>query len=152
MNSKILVFRSANMRVFVPLMEKLSKEEDVTCLVQENMVEELQEKYPNVKIVSLKENYFNYESFCKNVNLEDSYDTIYIPSTSIQFSGFEEIFEIVDHIKHKKLILHDCEGKEKVEVNNMFVKIKQAIFDMFVMIYMRLCILSYRMFGKNRGI
>lgn len=145
MSEKILVLRTANMRVIDMLMQKIDKSAQIVCLAQASSVNELRDKYPWIKVVSLQENYFNYKSYCTKVKLIEKFDTVYIPSSTLGFFEFEEVFQIVGDLKHKRKIFFNCEGKLVVERN-------RRIWNIFAGFYANMVSIYYIHIGRKKKI
>ncbi len=125
---RILAFRCAAEDVMEKLFTRIGDREDITCYVQENAVREYGSKYPHVKFLSIHENYFNYDSFLKSADIvQEKFDRIYIPSTSRNFNGFDEIFKIVGLMKYRELVLFNCDGWEKSEFHTPGARVRESI-------------------------
>ena len=146
---KVLIFRTAKMQVVDLLMEKIDKNDDLTFLVQPNVMDEIKSKFPYAKVISINDKYFNYASFCRNVKLKEKFDTVYVLASGTAFSGYEEVFEIIEHIKYKKLILFDGNGEEKVELHNVISIMKEYVFCGFAWLWLSCISIWYECFGKK---
>ena len=149
MKEKILVLRTAKMQVVDLLMKEINKDSEITFLVQSNIVDEIKDKYPFVEVISIKETYFNYELFCKNVNLKKKFDVIYVLASGMTFGGYEEVFQIVEDIKHDQLVLFNGKGEKSIERNTYYRKLKDAVFSAFAQVYMKWIAIWYKYRGKN---
>lgn len=146
---KILVLRTAKMQVVNLLMESLGGDDSITFLAQSNIVGELKKIYPFAEVISIKDTYFSYDSFCKNVHLNSKYDYVYILASGVEFAEYEEVFEIVEHIKCKKIVLFNKNGIASVERCNVFKRIKEYLYFVFVKIFLRIEEFRFGHFGKN---
>lgn len=146
---KILVLRTAKMQVVDLLMKNLRHEGGITFLAQSNIVDELKERYPSAKVVSIGDTYFNYDSFCKNVRLNKRYDFIYVLASGIEFAEYEEVFEIVEHIKGRNVVLFNRNGIAGMERRNMSKKIRENLYFVFAKICLKTSGIWYEHFGRN---
>lgn len=74
------------------------------------------EKYPNINFIQNQELFFSYKNFKNNKDLKNIlnkffFDEIYIPSSTVDFSNFEEVYLIVSKIKANKNIFFNCDGE-----------------------------------------
>ena len=152
MAKKVLVLSCASMSVIEKVMSKIDETANVTFLVQETCNSKIKETYQNAEIISLKENYFSYEAYCKNVKFTNKFDFIYIPSSTEYFWGFEEVFKIIDEINCKRVILFNSKGEEKIEDRNYLKRLKANGYYLFVNIYLAIHTLWYKCIGKKIGI
>lgn len=144
---QILVFRCASHDVMKKLFKEL-KLKDVVCLVQESCLEQYKEMYPEMKVLSIKQNYFNYNDF-RRLGIEfESFQKIYIPSSMQTFSGFEEIFNIVDSLKYKELILYDCNGNKYVTNNSKIANMLETLTGTAAVIYSKIYSIYYEIVRK----
>lgn len=111
MGKNILVIRSGNLlvmdKLFSYLNEKYGAQEvDLYCLVQQNTMPVLQEKYPNVHYVVTHDGFFDYRKFKKNISLRNelskAFDAIYIPSSTMSFDSYLDVILISTLIGRKK--------------------------------------------------
>ena len=147
--NRILVLRTAKMQVVDLLMENLGRECDITFLAQNNIIMELKKKYPYSEVISIHDTYFSYDSFRQNVHLNGKFDCIYVLASGITFTEYEEVFQIVEHIKHKKLILFNKNGIKSVEQHSVFNVLVDKIAAIFVGMYMVTVEFWYKYFGSN---
>ncbi|MCI8752177.1 MAG: hypothetical protein HFH66_12640 [Lachnospiraceae bacterium] len=138
---KILVFRTGKISVFDLLMLKiLDENSEIMCFVQENIIDSIKQKYPSVHFISIKQNYFDYDSFLEKVYINNKkFDDIYIISSGIDFVGFDSIFKIIELFEYKNLIFFNKNGNIKIEKNTIFYKTKEKIYVFLIKIYI-ICI------------
>lgn len=142
---KVLIFRSAKMWVVDSLMKQIGKSCDVTFLVQPIVEKEIRNKYPFAEIISIRDSHFEYESFFKNVRLDEKYDTVYILSAGEFFWRYEEIFLIADKIKCQKLVMFNGKGERNVELQNF----RSAVMNYVFFLIEKIIAFWYRNFGKK---
>ncbi|NFR87443.1 MULTISPECIES: hypothetical protein [unclassified Clostridium] len=129
--SNILIIRSCNMAVLHDFMEDTYCEErndNVYCLVQENVANNLILDYPNIKFLIMQNTKFNYKKLKKNKKLFKEitnilFDEIYILSSTEKFFNYDEIFMITSKCNSSKYILYNC-NREKYMVNLNFYLIR----------------------------
>lgn len=146
---KILVLRTAKMQIVDLLMKNLRHEDSITFLAQSDIVDELKRMYPFAEVISIKDTYFSYDSFCKNVRLDKKYDFIYVLASGIEFAEYEEVFEIVEHIKCRNVVLFNKNGIAGIERRNVFRMIMENLYYVFVEIYLKTAGVWYEHFGRK---
>ncbi len=152
MAEKVLVLTCASITVIEKVMAKISSSAEVTCLVQETARQKICDQFKNVKVISLGESFFSYEAFRKNVKLADKFDTVYVPSSSVGFHGFEEVFKITDELDCNKLILINCKEEETIEYRNAVGKWKEAVYSLFAGSYLSIITIWYKYIGQKMKI
>lgn len=143
----ILTFRCASHDVMKKLLGELELDK-VICLVQESSLERYKKEYPNVKVISIKQEYFNYNDFKKLKIKFGNFNKIYIPSSTQSFSGFEEIFDIIDSLKYRLLILYDCNGKKSITKNSGLLNILEKFSGLAAVTYCNIYTIYYEMIRK----
>lgn len=137
------------MQVMDLLIKRIENECEITLLAQPNIKDEIKRNYPFIKVISIMDNFFNYESFCQNVKLPERFDVVYIPASGMTFEGYEEVFSILKTIKYKKLILFNGKGEESIDNNNIIKTFLDAIYFIFVRCFMKVVDVWYEHFGRK---
>lgn len=152
MAEKVLLLRCASMPVIEMVVNKINPAAEITCLVQDTFVQQMSEKFKNWNVVSIGASYFSYESFCKNVSFAGKFDVVYVPSSAVEFHGFEEVFRIVEKIHYKKLVLINCKGEETVEYHNFLETVKENIYNFLSKGYLAIFTSWYKHIGQKMKI
>lgn len=149
---KILIIRSCNMPVFYDLMNNIegNEEQDIYCLTQSNIVDQLSNKYPNLKLIVKDDNKFDYKEFKCNKEIFDQlnkikFDKIYIPSSDTNFVGFDQIFMIASKIKTEEYLLFNlnCEIQTiKLKFYKIVLKNNINNFRYFILLPMVLILIG----------
>lgn len=145
----IVVFRSASHQVMDELFNQVDLNQ-VICFVQQSCVKMYQEKYPQVQIVSIEQDYFNCQDFLNKVKFSGKAREIYIPSSTMNFWRYEEIFEIVEHLGYKKLIMWKCNGELTVQKNTLLSKVADTLYGVVAGIYYQVYSIYYKCCKKHR--
>ncbi|WP_434290098.1 hypothetical protein [Clostridium botulinum] len=132
---KILIVRSANMVTMDKLIMYIihnNNDYKIYCLIQESSITSFKNSYPYINFIKKEDGFFNYENFKDNKELisqlNDIYfDEIYIPSSTVDFSNFQETFMIVSKIKANRNILFNCYG----EIHKQNLKFYSLWFDKY---------------------
>lgn len=146
---KVLIIRSANDNTIDKLINYIKiKEKNVQIymLLQQNLVDMYREKYLDVCFFEIRDVFFNYKKFKKNIRLKNQvnsvkYDVIYIPSSTNGFYQFEEIFLIASSLSAEKYYLFDSESNVKqINLKNKLIKFKNGINKILYIIKKLICI------------
>lgn len=149
MKEKILVLRTAKMQVVDMLLQELPKDSDITFLAQSNIVYELENKYPFAKVCSINGTYFSYKEFCENIAIREKFDSVYVLASGMSFDGYEEVFQIVESIRHKRLILYNGKGEKSIERDTFYRRLKDELYSFFSRLYMKWIGIWYKYRGKK---
>lgn len=125
-NRSILVFRTAQDHVISMLFGELVHDR-VVCLCQENSIEKYKAAYPKIQFLSIHQNFFSYEGFIKAKIQIGRKKTVIIPSSSRNFSGFEEVFRICDDLQYEEMVLYNAVGEKKRIKNDLFCRVSRSL-------------------------
>lgn len=169
MKKSILIFRSANYDVIFSLLDYIFgkyNQIEIYLIVQKESIKILKDKYPNINYIINEDGFFKYEEYLKNTDLRNKiecryYDEIYIPSSTVEITGFYEIECITSKVKKGKVLFYNCLGELKsirinkfyLEISNFFEKNIQCFLNfVYFFIYKMLfyiCLLASNFNIKN---
>ncbi|MCY6353983.1 hypothetical protein [Clostridium sp. ZS2-4] len=121
----ILIIRSANMAAMDKLINYIKKHNEdynIYCLIQKGSIKNFKEKYPCINYIEKEDGFFKYKDFKKNLDLKNklkdiNLDSIYIPSSYVDFPDFQDTFMIASKIASRKYILFNIE--EEIQEQNL---------------------------------
>jgi len=155
---KVLIIRSANMITIDKLIYYINKKYinqklQLYVLIQKCSVESFCEKYPDVICIEKEDGSFNYSRFRNNKELtlrfrKLHFNEIYIPSSVVSFSEFDETFLIASSIKTDKHVLFNCNSEiQGINLNTLNVIMnkyfQKLIYMITVFIALILIVLTY---------
>lgn len=149
-----LIIRSASMETMDKLIKYLkenNKNDNIYCLIQKSSIKDFKEKYSHINYIDKEDGFFKYKNYKHNLNLKTklrsiNFDNIYIPSSYINFPGFEDTFMIASKINSKKYILFNVDGEVQEQKLNFvslwidkyigyliyFIKVLIALIGIFI--------------------
>lgn len=136
-SKKILIFRTAQLSVMTTTIKYIqdlnSCEIELYCLTQKNFCDKLRSCYPTINYVMKRDGFFSYKEYLKNKKLRKTlesmyFDEIYLPSSTNNFSGFEDVKLIVHKIPHKKLFFINSNGYIYLDKVNFYKEFSYKLF------------------------
>lgn len=86
------------------------------CLIQKSSLASFSGKYNFIECIENDDGFFNYKKFKNNKKLLERivniyFDEIYLPSSTADFNGFEDILMIISKINANRNIFFSCCGE-----------------------------------------
>ncbi len=142
---KILIIRSANVKVINDLIDNInqkykSEKINLYMLIQKGSVNFFKDKYKDIIYIEKEDGNFNYSKIKKDKILwgylkKQNFDTVYIPSSNINFKNFNETFLISSSLNaNKYMLFNSLREQEEVKLRKVFIFLDKYCGDSFYMI------------------
>lgn len=130
----------AAMDKVINYLKKYNKDDRIYCLIQKGSIKTFKEKYPYINYIEKEDGFFKYKYFKKNLYLKNklkgiNFDTIYIPSSYVDFPDFQDTFMIASKIDSRKYILFNIHGEiQEQNLNFVFLWIDKYLGEIIYFI------------------